>query len=147
VAIDVEPSARIWVPERYTIAWAEAAFHGLCLGEEALFRRYVDRMVELSFGRVRRLVLRVVDAPMLLERSGDMWRTEHSHGLMRGRTLGPGRGVMSLYDHPYTQTRIARLAISEGIRFGLGLSRGTHEVEEEHRLSPAGALEIDLFWR
>jgi len=145
-AVDVEPPRRAWVPERHVIAFAQAAMNGPCQGRAGDFSAYVGDMVALGFGRVRRLFLMVVSPIMLLERSPDLWHLEHSHGQLSSYRDGPQTGVMILRDHPYTQTPAARLAIAEGFRHGMSLTRTRGPVAIEHALRADGALEVRLSW-
>jgi hypothetical protein len=46
-----------WVPERYAVAWYEAVWRGPAREQHASFVRFVETILDLGFGRVRRIML------------------------------------------------------------------------------------------
>src|SRR5690242_11418888 len=48
-----------WQPERYVLAWYEAAMSGPAKGNRADFCAFIDRMMDIGFGTVRKLLLQI----------------------------------------------------------------------------------------
>lgn len=133
-----------WLPERYVIAWQEAAWLGPAREDEAEFRRYIDRVVDSGFGRVRRLLVNLVTPATLCTRATELWLDEHTHGEITARPDGHVV-VIRLREHPYVGRATSRLVMAESLRHAASLTRVKH-VEEQHRLD-GDALEVRLTWR
>lgn len=139
-AILVDP----WLPERWVMAWQEAAWMGPAHEDEATFRRYVDRVVDAGFGRVRRLLVNLVTPATLCTRAAELWLDEHTHGDISAQP--DGRVVtIRLRAHPYVERPVARLVMAESLRHAASLTRAK-DVEETHRLD-GDTLEVRLTWR
>jgi hypothetical protein len=84
--------------------------------------------------------------PRLAERAAELWRHEHTHGTLRIESSDAARGDarLALRDHPFVREPLARIAISEGIRTVLSLSRA-HNVRERHAVLNE-VLFITLHW-
>ena len=78
-AIITEP----WLPERFVMAWQEAVYGGPAKTSEDEFRRYVHKVVDSGFGRVRRLLVNLVTPATLCTRAAELWHDEHTHGEIR----------------------------------------------------------------
>jgi hypothetical protein len=134
------------LPERYVLAWYQAALDGPCRGDMTEFRRFLCTMMDLGFGRVRKLFLGLASAEMVCSRAPDLWRHDHSHGRIEA-VVEPGgrRGRVTLHDHVYTTTDLTRNAIAEIYRHALSLAR-VHNVTETHHQAPSGSLVVDVLW-
>jgi hypothetical protein len=139
----VEPIA--WVAERHMMALSEAVFAGPSAGSEDLYRRFVGRMMNHGFGRIRRFVLRWAPPEALLSRAGEFWHHDHTRGEL---TVAVERGsaVATLRDHVHTTTRLSRLTAAESFRTALGYTRA-RDVVATHDPTPDHVLEVHLRWR
>jgi len=135
-------SPLVWHPESYTLAWFEAA-HAHVDGDEERYRAYVDRFMDLGFGRVRRMLLRVVTPAGIIRRAAELWRHDHTHGELRVSTEKT-TAVAVLSGHPYCESSVCRLAMAEVFRYALSLSRA-NDVRESHLLDE-GRLVVRLAW-
>ncbi len=132
-----------WLPERFVIAWQEAVWEGPARKSDAEFRRYVDRVVDSGFGRVRRLLVNLVTPATLCTRAAELWHDEHTHGEISARPDG-NVVVIRLRDHPYVTRPVSRLVMAESLRHAASLTRA-RSVGEAHRLD-GDALEVKLTW-
>jgi hypothetical protein len=133
-----------WVPERVIIAWCFALWEGLAGRERTRYVIWLHRVMDLSFGRVRRLLLGMAAPERLFTMAAKLWKDDHTHGLLEGHFEGK-RGVYVLRDHPYTETPQARATIAEIFRYTIELSRAKN-VTETHARRIDGALEVKLRW-
>ena len=137
--------ALAWVPTRWLVAWNQAAHDGPSRGEERAFHRYVAHTVDLSFGRVRRALLKIATPHLLAQRAADLWRHDHTTGTVTIARVGDHEihGVLS--DHPFTSTPVARGAITEALRHLLSLARA-ERVRAVHQVEGPGRLAIRFTW-
>ena len=143
---DVIPAVLEWQPERYAMAWYEAAWAGPCRGDERAFAAFVDKSVDLSFGRVRRAMLAFITPVGLLHKASELWRHDHTHGTLAGElheTL-PRQATCVLRDHPYVATNAPRRAAAEAFRHIVSLAR-VKNVRETHSVE-GRALTVRLVW-
>jgi hypothetical protein len=138
-AIITEP----WLPERFVMAWQEAVFEGPAQGSDAEFRRYIDKVVDAGFGRVRRLLVNLVTPATLCTRAAELWHDEHTHGDITAEPTGH-LVVIRLRNHPYVTRPVARLVMAESLRHAASLTR-VKRVDENHRVD-GDALEVRLTW-
>jgi hypothetical protein len=138
--------ADAWIPERYVMAWFKAVFGGPARANAAVFRTFLDRMMDHGFGRVRRFFLTMVTPQLMLQKAPDLWRHDHSHGELIVQTLADKHCIVVLRDHAYTKTPLSRLAIAEIYRYAMALSRASG-VEETHRIDDYGQLNVRISWR
>jgi hypothetical protein len=138
-AIITEP----WLPERYVMAWQEAVFEGPARGSDDEFRRYVYKVVDSGFGRVRRLLVQLVTPATLCTRDAELWHDEHTHGEISAEPTGHVV-VIKLRNHPYVTRPIARLVMAESLRHAASLTR-VKRVDQLHRVD-GDALEVRLTW-
>src|SRR6266511_4225141 len=61
--------ADAWMPEHYVTGWFEAAFGGPAQSNAAVFRTFLDRMMDHGFGRVRSFFLSMVTPQMLIQKA------------------------------------------------------------------------------
>lgn len=134
-----------WLPERYVMSWYEAVWNGPAARAAPSFARFLDRMMDRGFGRVRKLFLSLVTPATMLDKAPDLWRHDHTHGeLTIEHSVGTAK--VRLQDHPYTTTPLARIAIAEIYRYCLSLGRA-RDVTETHYTDDQGALVLTLKWR
>ena len=134
-----------WLPERYMVAWFEAAWLGPARQQQVQMRRFVDERINYGFGRLRRLLLKASSPASIVKAAPDLWRHDHSTGHLSGKVTGSAI-EMRLRDHPYTTTPASQLAVAEIYRYILSRVRGAKNVSETHRLEPDGTLVVSLLW-
>ena len=132
-----------WLPERFITAWQEAVWQGPTRSRDDAFRRYVQRVVDGGFGRVRRLLLNMVTPATICTRAAELWHDEHTHGEISARPEG-NLVVIKLRKHPYVDRPVARVVLAEGLRYAASLTRAKN-VTEAHRVENE-ALEVRLTW-
>ncbi len=134
-----------WVPERHVITIADAAWDGPCERDRVTFHRLIDQMIELGFGRVRRILLSLANPPILLRRAADLWREDHTHGTFGYVPLAVDAARITLRDHPYVDSPVQRDAFGEGLRYAMSLCN-VRSVTAEATPAPPGALYVLLRW-
>ncbi len=135
-----------WLPESYVVQFCEAMWNGPAARDERSFREVCGRMVDLGFGRARKLLLSVATPHGLLRRAGDLWREELSNGRLVAYGTGDTAGVLTLHDHRWTESPVMRLALSESFRHAVSLT-GAKGVVDRHAQNDSGALVVHLVWR
>jgi hypothetical protein len=138
------PRPPAWVPERVVIAWCFALWEGRVDRDRARYVAWLHRVMDLSFGRVKRLILGMAAPEKLFVLAEKLWRDDHTHGTLTGECDGK-RGVFVLRDHPYNDTPQARATIAESFRYSVQLTRAKNVVET-HARRVDGALEVKLRW-
>jgi hypothetical protein len=135
-----------WLPESYVLAWYDAVFAAHCSGQRDLFLRYIDRLVDQSFGRVRKLLLGIASPPVLAQKATELWRHDHTTGELQARTEGRNTLIVTLLDHPYTTTPRSCEASCEVYRYIGSLSRA-QSVSGRHTVNEKGHLVCTYTWR
>lgn len=135
----------IWFPERPLIAFNFALWEGPCGRDRERYFRWLRRQADLSFGVVKKLVLSMASPRKIIESAGELWKADHTHGVMEGRCEGDGHGTLVLRDSIFVDTPQARAGISENLRYIVELA-GAKGVVEKHSLLPPRALEVRLRW-
>jgi len=138
-AIITEP----WLPERFVMAWQEAVFEGPARSGDDELRRYIHKVVDSGFGRVRRLLVNLVTPATLCTRAAELWGDEHTHGELTAVPTGQVVTIR-LRHHPYVTRPVARLVMAESLRYAANLTRAKR-VAEVHRVD-GDALEVRLTW-
>ena len=141
--IDSALITEAWLPERFVMAWQEAVFAGPVRGSDVELRRYIDKVVDNGFGRVRRLLVQLVTPATLCTRAAELWHDEHTHGEISAQPTGRVV-IIRLRDHPYVGRPIARLVMAESLRYAASLTRASR-VDQLHRVD-GDALEVRLTW-
>src|SRR6185312_16003430 len=68
-----------WVPEHHFVAWAEVLWQGPCGGRfDTRFAHWSVMLTDRSFGEA--VNASIGDPWVVLRRSQELWRAEHSHG-------------------------------------------------------------------
>jgi hypothetical protein len=133
-----------WVPESYVVAWHNAVLAGPCARDAEELRRWIRHATDLSFGRIRRLFLRIATPDLLMRKAAELWRHDHTTGeLVTSRRGATAHAV--LRDHPYVRDPVASLVIAEVFRHILALSR-LEDVHETHKRE-GESLVVRLSWR
>jgi hypothetical protein len=138
------PHLPLWVRERALIAFSFALWEGPVDRKRERYEKWLHTMTDMSFGVVKRLVLSMASPEKVLLGAGDLWKADHTHGVMTGRFDGH-RGIITLTDSPFVETPQARAATAEMLRYIMELA-GAKGVLEKHALVPPGILEVKLHW-
>ena len=133
-----------WLPERYVVAWHEAVWTGPAKKDDRTFRTFMDRTMDIGWGRIRRLFLRFLTPIDLFAKAEELWKDDHTHGELR---FGVNRTTLigTLHDHPYATSEISRRAIAEVFRYALTMTRATN-VREHHSLHGTRDLLVQITW-
>jgi len=143
-----------WYPVRHTLAWDDAAYDGPCARDDAAFRAFLDRAIDLGFGRMRRFFVRLQSAERLVARAPEMWRYQHTHGtLVVAPKLAEPRGgasrqvgaTLTLRDHPFARHPLARRATAEVYRY-IAAMTGRTSCRETHGAEGPDVLVVRLSW-
>jgi hypothetical protein len=135
-----------WIPVEYVMAWFEAAWDGPLVQDEAALRRFVDRIIDLSFGRVRRLLLSIVPPHGIVRRGPELWRGELSDGRFVSYATSPTSAHVAIYEHPLLDSAVMRLVTVEALRYSLSLS-GAKDLVAHHEGGLGEPLVISMSWR
>ena len=121
-----------------------AVFSGPARGSDDELRRYIYKVVDAGFGRVRRLLVNLVTPATLCTRAAELWHDEHTHGEIGAREPNGHVVIIRLRNHPYVTRPIARLVMAESLRHAASLTRAKR-VDQLHRVE-GDALEVRLTW-
>jgi hypothetical protein len=130
-----------WIPEEHVMAWYEAAWT-LSERNDAEYCRFLDRMMDVGFGRVRKLLLNLASVATVATKAPELWRHDHTSGVLRSE-YREGEVTLCLRDHIYTTTPLARRSIAEIYRYVVSLT-GRKHVTATHSLEPDGELRVRL---
>jgi hypothetical protein len=133
-----------WLPERYIVAWHEAAWEGPCKRDTAEMYRYIHAVLDCGFGRIRRFMLNLITPATLFVRGESLWRHDHTHGDFSCELTGPRAGVIRLRDHPYVESPFTRRSTAETYRYAGQLTR-CKSIRESHRVE-GGTLIVRIDW-
>lgn len=133
-----------WYPVRHTIAWDEAVWEGLAARDDAAFFAFIDRSIDLGFGRMRRFFIRLQSPEKIIARSPEMWRYQHTHGTL---SVAPrsGGATITLRDHPFVRSALVSRATAEVFRHIASMT-GRPSVRETHGAEGPDALVVRLTW-
>jgi|SRR5579883_2247695 len=134
-----------WLPTRFTVDWMEAVWEGPARRDDGALCAFIDRSIELGFGRMRTFFLRLQSVERMTQRAPEMFRYQHSHGTLTAALRGPTSSVVTLRDHPYVRHPVARRATGEVYRHIVVLS-GKKDVRETHGLEGPDTLSVRLSW-
>ena len=137
---------REWLPERFVMAWYEAAWEGPADRRSATYLTFLDRMMDNGFGRVRKALLGFATPTLIATKSAELWRHDHSTGEVRANSTGERSLTVTLRDHVYVSTPLARLSVAEIFRYAASLSR-TREVGCTHSANGPNELVCWMIWR
>ena len=144
--IDAVVLSAEFLPEEYVLAWYEAAFDGPAAGQNTEYFRFLDKMLDHGFGRVRRFLLGIAMSPVdVFPKCAELWRHDHTHGTLSFELTGRTSVTFTLRDHPYLGTPLARASIAEILRYVVALCRA-RGVMSTHSLE-GNALLVRITWR
>jgi hypothetical protein len=135
-----------WLPERYMMAWYEAVWAAPARSLVQQFRRFIDKRMSHGFDRVRKSMLSQVTPEQLVTRAPDLWRHDHTTGTLTVE-MGANAASVTLLDHPYATTRVARMATAEVYRHALSMLSASRNVVETHTHEKNGSLVVRLTWQ
>jgi hypothetical protein len=133
-----------WVAERHMVKLAEAVYQGPAHGSMEVYRNYIQKVIELGFGRVRRLLVQFAHPHTVLRRAPELWRHDHSHGELTIEI--EEKSALTVVTHDVlTATQLSRATCAEMFRAVLSLTKAK-EVKQEHGLDADGRLRVLLKW-
>jgi hypothetical protein len=138
--------SRDWLPERFAIAWHDAAWEGPAGRRSADYLTFIDRMLDNGFGRVQKFFLESATPHAILQKGADLWRHDHTTGTLSVERKGQNEAVVTLRDHVYITTPLCRLTVAEIYRYALSLSL-VDEALVSHTSNGASELVCRLSWR
>jgi hypothetical protein len=144
--VDVPPLALAWYPTTHIMAWWEAVLAGPAGGDDRLFDAVIARASDLGFGRVRKTLLSFVGPDGLVSRAAELWRHDHTHGVLEIVERWPTGVRAVLRNHPFTTTPIGRRGVAEVSRRILCLARGVRRVTTQQLLATDGVLILRFDW-
>jgi hypothetical protein len=133
-----------WLPEAYVLAWYEAAWSGPAGRSDAQYCRFLDRMMDLGFGRVRKFLLAIITPEGMAKKAAELWRHDHTTGELSATTVGR-EATLTLRQHVYCTTPLARRSIAEIYRYAMSLTRAAG-VTATHVLEADGSLQVKIRW-
>lgn len=133
------------LPERFVLEWYEQAWMGPAGRDKEAYNRFLDRMMDHGFGRVRKFLLAMATPAVVARKSGELWRHDHTHGVLTPRAVSEHAFEMRLTDHPYVETPLARGSIAEIYRYAMSLARAK-DVRAKHRLEDDRTLVVSIEW-
>jgi hypothetical protein len=133
-----------WVPERHLVKLAEVVFAGPAQGNMDTYREFIRHVIELGFGRVRRILVQFAHPHTVLRRAPELWRHDHTHGELVV-SMDEKSAVVYVTHDVLTATSLARATCAEMFRVALGLTRA-RDVIAEHGLDDSGRLRVFLRW-
>jgi hypothetical protein len=135
-----------WYPTRFIGEWVHAVWEGPAGQVDESMCAFMERGVELGFGRMRRFFLRLASLELMAARAPDMWRYEHTHGTFAAELRPDRRGViLSVRDHPFVRDPLTRRTESAVYRHILELS-GLRDVRETHAAEGQDTLVVRVTW-
>ena len=133
-----------WVAERHMVKLSEAIFEGPVGGDLEAYRAFLLRVIELGFGRIRRVLVQFAHPHAVLRRAPDLWKHDHSHGEL-AITIDE-KSALAFVTHPVlTTTQLSRFTAAEMFRAVLSLT-SAKEVKQEHGLDGDGRLRVLFKW-
>jgi hypothetical protein len=133
------------IPFRAILELGYAIWDGPAKHSRPEYFKFLHKQTDMSFGRVRKLLLTTSTPEKLISMADELWKSDHTHGSWE-TAVAPRRARMVLSGHPFADTPHARTSLSEQIRYIIQLTRVQHVTESHARLAP-GVLEITLRWK
>ncbi|MGO8993820.1 MAG: protein kinase domain-containing protein [Polyangiaceae bacterium] len=126
--------------------WCLTAWKGPAKMNKPKMTEYVDRIFDLSYGVVRRGVLRLADPAALIPRLPAFWKEDYTTGELTAVLEPDGKSAtIHIIDHPFADTPHARAAMAESYRYAFSMTRAK-EVKESHGLVKPGVMMFKLRW-
>lgn len=133
-----------WIAERHMVKLSEAIFNGPATSDYEIYRAHLKRVIELGFGRVRRVLVQFAHPHAVLRRAPELWKHDHSHGELT--ITIEDKSALAIVTHEIlTATQLSRFTAAEMFRAVLSLT-SAKEVKEEHGLDADGRLRVLFKW-
>jgi hypothetical protein len=133
-----------WYPSWMLIDWCQSVWEGPARRREPVFATFIDRMLDVGWGPMRRIFVGMLTPGLLASRAAKEWRNEHSHGTVEV-DLGERGATATFRDTPFIEVELLQFGLAESFRHLISLSR-VPNVREAHRMEN-GKLVVDLVWR
>ncbi len=135
-------SGEEWIPARFVIEWCLRVFEGPCKRDRNKMAEYVDRVYDLSYGVIRKVVVKFADPASIVPRLPGFWKQDHSAGELTAELDPSGKGcTLRITGTPYTELVHSRAGMAEVYRYGFAQSRAK-EVTESHTLERVGGKQV-----
>lgn len=134
-----------WLPERFAMAWYEAAWEGPAERRAVDYNAFLDRMMDHGFGRVQKFFLGFATPELLVKKGAELWRHDHTKGECVADLTGERTATVTLREHPYVTTPLARRSIAEIYRYAISLSR-VSDVTVSHSSNGTTELVCRFAW-
>jgi hypothetical protein len=141
-AITVETD---FLPESYVLEWYQAVWEGPAGRSRDLYNQFLQRMMDHGFGRIRKFFLQMASAPMIIQKAAELWRHDHNTGDMRFERVDGNTAVVTLAEHAYLTTPIARASVVEIMRYAAASGRNSN-VRASYVLESASKIRVTLTW-
>jgi hypothetical protein len=132
------------IPVSFVVDWCTAIWEGPARRDRERYNEHLHAQVRLGFGRIQSVLLRMVNARRLIERSPSLWEVQHSHGTLEIVHLEETAAVLSLANHLYVETPQARATVAEIFRYLISMT-GERNVRASHARE-SEALVVRLNW-
>lgn len=133
------------LPERFVLEWFTAAWEGPSQRDRGAYNAFLDRMMDHGFGLVRKFLLRMAKPELVIQKCGELWRHDHTHGELTYQLTDRCSASVALSDHVYLETALARSSIAEIYRYALSLS-AAKDARAQHHLECTRRLIVRLTW-
>jgi hypothetical protein len=143
--IDAVTVADAMLPESYVLDWYLAAWEGPTGRSTQAYKGYLQRMMDHGFGRVRRALLKLASAEQIIRKATELWQHDHNTGDMRFVGCEENRAHVTLGDHVYLETPLARASVVEIMRYAAALGR-SRNVTAQGALDTPRLLRVTLTW-
>ena len=137
---------------RFHMEWHRAVWEGPAAENDAAFCRFMQRAIEIGYGRMKRMVIGIASPEQLILRAPALWDTQHTHGKLTAEATSRG-ATLRLRGNPVTTQAISRRAMAEAYRTIASLSRATNvkethglELDDTHTHTHAHALVVRITW-
>jgi serine/threonine-protein kinase len=146
-----------WIECRHVIEWCLRTFEGPCRRDRNKMAEYLDRAYDLSYGVIRKFVVRLADPASIVPRLPGFWKQDFNSGELEATLDPPVDGAhrgctIRIWGNPYVNLVHTRAGQAEIYRYGFSQSR-SKDVTESHNLEkgkgPKGedVLVIRLKWK
>lgn len=133
------------LPERFVLEWYETVWAGPAERNRVIYDRFLDTMMDHGFGKVRKFLLGVATPATVVRKCSELWRHDHTHGLLEVSVVTDHHFELTLSDHPYLETPLGRSSIAEIYRYALSLARA-RRVDAKHWLNSSRVLTVRIDW-
>jgi hypothetical protein len=135
-----------WVPETHMIAFCGVVDEVLARGDQKRLEAWVARAIDDGFGVARRVLLTIATPPVIVRRASELWRDEFGAGRLVAYGTQPNEAMITLHDHPFTETPRMRVVVAEALRRTLELA-GAEDAAAAYDPESARTLAVSLCWR